>query len=86
MHQSSRPWHHAHAFLMVGLPAFQFQYFRLGVQVRRHALDYLDGADTVRNCHHSIAVHAFAARPLAPFAIYCARRINQNSVQVKKDS
>ena len=47
--------------------------------------DHLDRAHSVGNGHDRVAINAFTGSPFAPLAVHSARRINKNSVQIKKN-
>ena len=55
----------------------------VGIQMRCHSPDDLNGSYTVRYGHDRIAVDSFARGPLPPLAVHLAGRVDQNSIQIK---
>src|SRR5882724_2425850 len=77
--------HDRNSTLIVRLMIFNRVGFGLSIEMWRDAPDHFNRANAVRDGHNRIAVDALAGGPFAPLAVHCARRVNKNSVQVKKN-
>ncbi len=59
--------------------------FGFGIEMRRHAPNYLNRTHAVRDGHDGVAIHTLARGPTTPFAVNGARGIAKDSIQIKQN-
>ncbi len=85
MQQIGRAGHDRDSALIAGLVIFDGAGLGFRIQMRRHAPDDLNRTHAMGDGHDGISVNALALRPLPPLAVHRAGRVDENSVQIKKN-